>query len=108
MILVSAAHDLPSRLQQRAVGISDALEKPGLRAQLPDMLARLTGRAPAPSPRAIACGGSAPGQEVPEAHRLQILVAEDNEVNRLVIRGMLGRFVHSAHIVTNGLCQVPG
>ena len=39
---------------------------------------------------------------LPPAQRLSILVAEDNEINALLMRSLLGRLGHHAVITTNG------
>jgi CheY-like chemotaxis protein len=49
----------------------------------------------APEPAAEAAGATA-------AKGLSILVAEDNEINALLMRSLLGRLGHQAVIVTNG------
>ncbi|MBK8972941.1 MAG: response regulator [Hahellaceae bacterium] len=53
-------------------------------------------------PQADRLSGSKPG-EIIDATPLRVLVAEDNEVNRLVIRGMLQRLHITPIIVNDGL-----
>ena len=43
-----------------------------------------------------------PATTATTAHRLSILVAEDNEINALLMRSLLGRLGHHAVITTNG------
>ena len=47
-----------------------------------------------------------PGQPVPARPPLRILVAEDNDVNQILINAVLTRMGHRVHLVANGLLAV--
>jgi PAS domain S-box-containing protein len=89
----------------RSLGVDGYLAKPVIHSELYDLLCRLTGgaaeRCAAPEPVAVT------GDSVPEPKaRLNILVAEDVEVNQVLIETILSRQGHVATLVNNGVQAV--
>ena len=54
----------------------------------------------------LAPAGDAPGAAPSARPALRILVAEDNDVNQILINAVLGRMGHRVHLVANGLLAV--
>jgi len=50
--------------------------------------------------------GAQAGEAQAERHALRILVAEDNDVNQILIDALLGRMGHRVHLVANGRLAV--
>jgi CheY-like chemotaxis protein len=95
------------RAAARAVGIEHYLTKPVRRARLLETVAEaMTGDAPAPAPAPDDAGIAAHADvvEPPAVHPggVRVLVAEDNEVNQLVISGLLARHGVAVDIAANG------
>ncbi|MFB9266090.1 response regulator [Bradyrhizobium erythrophlei] len=86
-----------------AASFTGYLVKP-LRAA--SLAARLTASpeiaAPSLAIEALAVAAPAMAQAAPSKRGLSILVAEDNEINALLMRSLLGRLGHKATITTNG------
>lgn len=95
-------------------GIAALLNKPARASALLEtivsvMQAALSGdspvKAPAPAPRLVSRTASAPRRAAPHA-RLDVLVAEDNEVNQLVFSQVLDELGFSYRIAGNGKTAV--
>ncbi len=102
IILMTGLRDNEEQSHLDAAGIDMAINKPLSSAQFRDVLALLL----APAPRRA-------GERVPAEARverdfshLRVLVVEDNEVNLMVIRGMLKKISLEADTATNGLRAV--
>jgi len=101
-LLLTSSIDLPSREDLRTHGLSMVVEKPVSAWLLAEAYTRLLG-ASDHDPAHLSLGGKAVVSTVGKSH---ILVAEDNEVNQMVIRGMLERLGHEVTIVKNGALVV--
>ena len=99
MMLSSAMHSGEMN-RANGLGIHSVLSKPVMQSELLEGILLALGSKEVPtaatSPRAAATSGPVTGQ-------LEILVAEDNAINRAVITGMLGRRGHQVTHATNGL-----
>ncbi len=94
-LLISATHTLPDKAFLAAAGINRAIAKPDTVSQLKAVFLNLLG--------AVSQEKKAEPQrslELPD--NLQILVAEDNDVNRLVIKGLLKSLGVTSTLVENG------
>jgi PAS domain S-box-containing protein len=92
LILASSGLDVDPTAA-RAAGVGAWLTKPVRRSQLFDSLAQVL--APSEPERAAA-------DEEPGTSRGHLLVAEDNEINRLVAIGILGGIGYTADVAENG------
>lgn len=96
-ILLTAARSFPDGEKLMQAGIQIALEKPALVAELHDAYARALGvkvqRKELPTETLVV--------EEP-LKNFNVLVAEDNKVNQMVIRGMLEKLNQNASFVENG------
>ena len=94
-LLLSAARFIPPRAELLAAGISMALQKPASAVVLKGAFRQLlSGFSEIPH------ASMAPIMTVPDNFRL--LVAEDNPVNQMVIRGMLAKLGVPCEVVNNG------
>lgn len=94
-LLLSAARFIPTRAELQEAGICMALQKPASAVVLKSAFRQLlSGLVDTPRTAAI------PIMAVPDNFRL--LVAEDNPVNQMVIRGMLAKLGVPFDIVANG------
>ena len=90
-----------SREIQRNFGLSGVLSKPVRQSQLFDLLMQLV------STNGTEAGTSLPTEQSrlqlpPGQHGLNVLVAEDNEINQFVIREVLSGLKLQCHIVSDG------
>jgi signal transduction histidine kinase/CheY-like chemotaxis protein len=88
----------------RAAGFDSYLVKPVRAASLAARLA-----APALSPPlvpGIEFESGAANAQKPNGRRLMVLVAEDNEINALLVQAMLARLGHAPTVVGNGIAAV--
>ena len=104
LLMLTSAGQRGDAVRCRDLGIHGYLTKPVSRADLLDMVAGVLGR-PEGDPRSA--------HEVVTRHRiaesrrhLQILLAEDNEVNQEVAASMLRKRGHHVDVVSNGLQAV--
>ena len=95
-LLLSAARCIPPREQLEAVGIGLAVQKPASAAVLKGAFRQLLSGLDEPAQRSAAVASSASGSEV------RVLVAEDNPVNQMVVRGLLGKLGIACELVGNG------
>jgi len=114
MLLLTSMSDNPERSELNRIGIADVLYKPLRQSQLFDALMNMTvdDRSAAYKRREPATGLSAdilaqcktaPPHEAPaDGGPLAILVAEDNEVNRMVTEEILRTAGHRYRLVVNG------
>ncbi len=103
-LLLTSTIDLPSRADLRANGLSMVVEKPVSPWMLWEAYSSLLGtRGNDHDPKHMALGGP---QMKAAAIKTHILVAEDNDVNQMVIRGMLERMGHEVTVVKNGALVV--
>lgn len=94
-LLLSAARFIPPRAELLAAGISLALQKPASAVVLKGAFRQLlSGFSEMPHAATV------PIMTVPDNFRL--LVAEDNPVNQMVIRGMLAKLGVPCEVVNNG------
>ncbi|HEY9035507.1 MAG TPA: response regulator [Pseudomonadales bacterium] len=101
-LLLTSTIDLPSRADLRANGLSLVVEKPVSPWMLWEAYARLLGSS-VHDPKHMALEASTVKASAAKSH---ILVAEDNDVNQMVIRGMLERLGHEVTVVKNGALVV--
>jgi signal transduction histidine kinase/CheY-like chemotaxis protein len=88
--------------QLRAAGFDSYLVKPVRAASLAARLAT-----PALSPPLVPeIDADATGAQRPRGRRLMVLVAEDNEINALLVQAMLARLGHAPTVVGNGIAAV--
>jgi signal transduction histidine kinase/CheY-like chemotaxis protein len=88
--------------QLRAAGFDSYLVKPVRAASLAARLA-----APALSPPLVPdIGSDRSDAKGTDARRLMVLVAEDNEINALLVQAMLARLGHAPTVVGNGIAAV--
>jgi two-component system sensor histidine kinase/response regulator len=97
VMLTSAAGREPAAREAR---VDRFLTKPIRRARLLETVADVLA-APADVP-AVAPAAPVPAPALPPPSRGRVLVAEDNAVNQVVIKGMLARHGFEAEIVDNG------
>ena len=99
LVLLTSLGLLTSADDLRATGIEVCLSKPVRQSRLLDALAGVLGGASAPASRVPRL--AAPGR--PRAHRLRVLVAEDNVINQKVALRQLRKLGFTADAVANGL-----
>lgn len=101
-LLLTSAIDLPSRGELHRRGLLAAVEKPVTPAALEQIFAQaLNGTLDQDNaPQLMGLGATVP------VRACNILVAEDNEVNQMVIRGLLERLGHEVTVVRNGALVV--
>jgi two-component system sensor histidine kinase/response regulator len=96
LILLSSGLDVDAQTA-RAAGISAWLTKPVRRSQLFDSLTHVLAQ-PEPEP------APAPPEPAPsQGRRGRLLLAEDNEINRLVAVGILGAIGYETDVAENGV-----
>jgi PAS domain S-box-containing protein len=95
LITPSERHELPAL---KAAGFTGYLVKPVRAASLAARLSAEDGFEPAPA--------EMPAQDAPIEAGLSILVAEDNEINALLVRTLLTRLGHRATVVGDGEAAV--
>lgn len=94
-LLLSAARFIPSRAELMSAGINMALQKPASAVVLKSAFRQLlSGFADVPSATPMAA------MSVPD--NFHLLVADDNPVNQMVIRGMLAKLGVPCEVVNNG------
>jgi len=98
-ILLTSADDLPSREELHQAGIYQALVKPTLAAELHDTFCLAMGVAVESQPEST---NITTDQTDISINNLNILVAEDNKVNQMVITGLLKKINQNAIIVNDG------
>lgn len=104
-VLLTAAMDLPSRAELRSHGLLLAVEKPVSPGILAAAFAKILSGGQG-EPVQMTLGGRHAELPARPVRSCNVLVAEDNEVNQLVIRGMLERLGHEVTIVKNGALVV--
>ena len=109
LLLLTSISESPERDELRRLGISDVLYKPLRQSSLFDALMTLTGHADAVvAPAATSSTTSEIAGDINTKQNntatggLSILVADDNEVNRLVTAEILRTAGHRSTLVTNG------
>lgn len=104
VILLSQTSILPPSIEYRNWGVTSAVQKPILVAELLTLFSRLLG---AEQPQLAKVQTRAPVDEPPVTGKsLHILVAEDNEVNFQVVSTMLRKLSHTVLRAENGLRAV--
>ena len=98
MLLLTSATNFPSKSVLEATGIQRVMEKPTLPADIERAYKELIFK-DINEPKSISLTPSIDEHRLPE---LTILVAEDNKVNQLVIKGLLKRLKQSFVIVEDG------
>lgn len=94
LILLSSGPDVDPETA-RAAGISARLTKPVRRSELFDSLTHVLAQAEPTAPP--------PGPATPRDRRGHVLLAEDNEINRLVAVGILSGMGYETDVAENGL-----
>jgi CheY-like chemotaxis protein len=107
IMLTSIAHDLKPQELRRA-GVVACLSKPVCQSQLFDTLMQTVNQGPKPpATRAVERVVPSPPPGVPAAKtQWHILVAEDNDVNQIVIQAILTQSGHGCDLVANGRAAV--
>lgn len=98
-ILLSSATTLPDKTELKETGIVQALEKPAIAAELHDAYAQALGVKIVKQETKHPKGDKS---TLPSQTGIRILVAEDNQVNQVVISGMLKKLKQNANFVENG------
>ena len=93
--------------RSRALGISAYLTKPVRRAELRSAVAAALAEAKQPGERAPATVAARPRPTREGGRSLHILLAEDNEVNQLVARGILENAGHTMEVANYGTEVAP-
>lgn len=93
-ILLTSAVTLPNKEKLKQAGICLALEKPSIASALFDAYAMVLGFKKQEKVKVL--------DSYEDLTSLNILIAEDNKVNQLVIRGMLEKLHQNTNFVANG------
>ncbi len=96
-VLMATAKHLPNQSELSAAGIEIVLEKPITTALLHDVLLQAM-----IDPRQMPSGNNEASQ-LPPQPSISVLVVEDNEVNQMVIKGLLAKLNISPDMAENGL-----
>lgn len=103
-LLILTSVDQPGDARRfREIGVEGYLVKPARAALLLSTIGQIIAKTDPQSERAPQLAPETDRIETPPANRTRVLVAEDNEVNQLVIRHMLPPRTYEVTIAANGL-----
>ncbi|MEM9169225.1 MAG: response regulator [Pseudomonadota bacterium] len=105
ILVLSSVDGHETRKAFQAVGELEFLTKPARQNQIEDALARLVETSPsqdASDPSATPSSAVEEGAAAAEGPHGAILIAEDNQVNRLVIENMIDRSAYTVSFAENG------
>jgi signal transduction histidine kinase/CheY-like chemotaxis protein len=99
ILMLSSGGGPEEAIRARQTGISICLFKPFKQSELLEAILKALGKASRPAGRQSPVATSAPSQEIPT---LRILLAEDNQVNKVVATRLLEKQGHTVTTVENG------
>lgn len=100
-ILLASCDALPTRKQQESLGLAAALQKPVMQSDLYNSLVDAMSHSTQPHPIESPTMETSQTNMCPEKS-FNILVAEDNKINRLYITEIISQFGHCCETVDNG------